>query len=118
MKNSKREEIKVIYDKLYEEIHNVKTIDDYFKVYNLFLKFRGNFQHLIEVECKNNFKTIIPIQYKKYQKLVEKYRVFFVNGLKRENKNKPYSMNNILQKNKAEINTLFQKLVNFNNTNI
>ena len=71
VKNSKREEIYVIYGELINKISDLSTFEEYFDIYNLFLKFTGNYYHLAEVEFKMNGKYVVPVKYSKYYRLIK-----------------------------------------------
>jgi len=109
VKNSKREEINVIYNKLFSDIKTIKSLDDYFDVYNLFLKFSGNYYFLMEMECKENGKYKIPLQYTKYKMFFEKYNKYFPRGINKID-DSPYSKHNVKKDDLIKFNNFFQQL--------
>lgn len=111
IKSSKHEEIKVLYEEIIKRISLVDTLDDYFYLMNLFLKFHGNYNHLQQVEFKITAKkTIIPIQFKKYDRMKEILKKYFLFGMRKKNKGKIYSKDNILKNDEVKYNSLFQKM--------
>ena len=109
VKNSKREEINVIYNKLLNDIKTIKNLDDYFMIYNLFLKFSGNYYFLMEMECKENGKYKIPLQYTKYKKFFEEYDNYFPRGINKKD-DLSYSKHNINKEDLMKLNDCFQQL--------
>lgn len=83
---SKHEEIKIQYDYLSKEILNIKNINDYFKFYNLFLKFKGNVQFVLSVEERATTKHL---------KFIKEYKDFFLYGIKKNKKGIKYIKDNI-----------------------
>jgi len=49
----KQEELFVLYNEIRTKLETLNSLNDYFIIYNLYLKFCGNFQYLLEVECRN-----------------------------------------------------------------
>lgn len=94
---SKHEEIYVQFNYLTSIIDNIKNINDYFNVYNLYIKFRGNIQFVNLVE--ENVLT-------KYKKFLLEYDNFFINGIKKKNKKFGYSKENVYQE---DYNKILQK---------
>lgn len=102
--NQKHEEIEIQYQRLIKDISNISTLDDYFKVYNLYLKYYGNYQHIRMVENKVNDR---------YTNLIKKYDEFFPKGINKKQKNINYRKGNIRKLNDTEkINKCFQQLRN------
>ncbi len=83
---SKHEEIKVQYDYLSREVLNINNMNDYFRFYNLFLKFKGNVQFVQLVEERATTKHI---------DFINTYKDFFLYGIKKKAKNKVYTKDNI-----------------------
>lgn len=102
--NQKHEEIEIQYQKLKENILNISTLEDYFKTYNLYLKFYGNYQHIQMVENKVSDR---------YTSLIKEYDVFFPKGINKKQKSINYRKGNIRNKTDSEkINKCFQHLKN------
>lgn len=106
--NQKHEEIEIQYKKLKKDILHINNMEDYFKLYNLYLKFYGNYQHIRMVEKRVNDK---------YKEFIEAYDKFFPKGINKNDKNKNYCKGNIKNLMDIErINRCFQKLRNKNNS--
>lgn len=102
--NQKHEEIEIQYQKLKNDIMKISTIEDYFKVYNLYLKFYGNYQHINMVENKVNGR---------YTSLIDDYDDFFPKGINKKQKSINYRKGNIRNITDSEkINKYFQQLKN------
>ena len=104
--NHKHYEFHVQYKYLENHILNVKTIEDYYKIYNLYLKFYGNFQHIKMVEGR---------VHDRYEKFIKGFDEFFPKGINKKQKNINYQKCNI--KNMLDvkkINKCYQKLLNRN----
>lgn len=100
--NSKHHEIHIQYQYLKEHIVMVNSLNDYYYIYNLYLKFYGNYQHILMVE-----KNISD----KYKKFIDKYDSFFPKGINKNNSRKSYSKDNVASEtNKQKLNYSFQKL--------
>ena len=111
VKNSKREEIYVIYGELVNKINGFSTFEEYFDIYNLFLKFTGNYYHLAEVEFKVNGKYIVPVKYSKYYRLIKDFGVFFPRGINKLNNRSPYSKTNVKKDDLDKFNKAYQLLL-------
>lgn len=112
VKNSKREEINIIYNKIIEIIKNLNDFKSYFDLYNLFLKFTGNFYHLAEVECKTNGKYSIPLQYSKYYHLIKLIECYIPRGINKKNSKEIYNQENIRKdEDMQKLNSAYQKLL-------
>ncbi|MFR7881424.1 MAG: hypothetical protein ACLU5J_08120 [Christensenellales bacterium] len=95
-------------------IVNIKSFKDYLYYYNLYLKFTGNYQYLIEVECKNGQgKKIIKPQYQNYQNLFQTLINFFPRGKNKKNKNIEYTVNNLPQTDKISLEKSYNELHNY-----
>lgn len=100
--NQKHEEIEVQYKKLQADVSRIANISDYYKLYNLYLKFYGNYQHINMVEKRVNDK---------YTEFISKYDEYFPKGINKNNKNINYCKGNIKNSKDIEkINKCFQKL--------
>lgn len=111
VKNSKHEEIKVLYEEIKRKLQLLESIDDYFEIMNLFFKFYGNYMHLQQVEfAKKSNKYIIPIQFQKYEKISLILKKYFLFGKHKKNKNIEYRRANVLKKDMNDFNLLFQKI--------
>ncbi len=104
--NNKHLEIHIQYKYLKNEIKNVCNLDEYFKIYNLYLKFYGNYQHIQMVEGR---------VHDRYRLFIKEYDEYFPKGINKKQKNLIYQKNNV--KNIADsqkINSCYQRLVNKN----
>lgn len=102
--NEKHLELQVQYKYLKNEIKNMSNLDEYFKIYNLYLRFYGNYQHIQMVEGR---------VHDRYKLFIKEYDEYFPKGINKKQKNLIYQRNNI--KNIADsqkINSCYQKLVN------
>lgn len=61
----------------------LNDFSSYFDLYNLYLKFTGNYYHLAEVEFKINGKYVVPLQYSKYYHLIKFFDGYFPRGIKK-----------------------------------
>lgn len=101
----KHKEIRIQYNYLKEKIKEIKTFSDYLCIYNLYLKFYGNYHHILNVEKKINNKIL---------NFVDKYDEFFPKGIHKKQK-QPYSVQNIKTINDVQrLNKCYQKLKNKN----
>lgn len=108
----KHEEIMIQF-KTVHTLTEIKSFSDYLYFYNLYLKFTGNYQYLIEVECKNGQgKKVIKPQYKKYQNFITEYDKFFPRGKNKKNKNIEYAINNLPKKDKICLERAYYELIN------
>ncbi len=104
--NEKHLELQIQYKYLKNEIKNISNLDEYFKIYNLYLKFYGNYQHIQMVEGR---------VHDRYKLFIKEYDEYFPKGINKKQKNLIYQRNNI--KNiidSQKINSCYQKLVNKN----
>ncbi len=109
----KHEEIMVQY-KMFNNLHKIVSFSDYLYFYNLYLKFTGNFQYLVEVECKNGQgKKVIKPQFSKYQDFIKEYDKFFPRGKNKKNKNIEYKENNLPRKDKISLEKAYYELKNY-----
>lgn len=107
--NKKHEEFHFQYKALLENIKKIKNIDDYYKIYNLYLKFYGNYQHINMVEKR---------VHDRYIKFKDEYDAYFPKGVNKKQKNINYRKNNIKnESDRNKINNSFQKLLNKINNN-
>lgn len=100
----KHEEMDYQYKYLKKNITNVKSFDEYFEIYNLYLKFYGNYQHIKMVEMK---------VHDRYTNFINKHDDYFPKGVNKKQKTKNYQKGNI--KNVGDIqkiNSCYQKLLN------
>ena len=102
--NSKHEEMMYQYKYLKEYILKIKNIEDYFNIYNLFLKFYGNVQFVNLVEGKVLLK---------YFSFVEEFRNMFPSGIKKIKKNEVYGKNNLYDDEYKIIIKLYEKLLKY-----
>lgn len=83
---SKHEELFYQYNYLNSNITKVNNIEQYLYIYNLFLKFNGNFQFVNLVEGKALLK---------YTNFIKKYEKYFPNGIKKIKKREVYKKENL-----------------------
>ena len=82
----------------------IDTIDDYYKIYNLYLKFYGNYQHIKMVEHK---------VHDRYNNFIEKYDNYFPKGVNKNQKSLNYRKGNIKNiVDNQKINKCYQNLIN------
>lgn len=112
VKNSKREEINIIFNKIIEMISELNDFSSYFDLYNLYLKFTGNYYHLAEVEFKINGKYVVPLQYSKYYHLIKFFDGYFPRGINKKNNKLLYQIGNVNDCDLVKFNRCFQKLLN------
>lgn len=113
----KHEEIMYQYNTL-QNIVEIKSFDEYLYFYNLYLKFTGNYQFLINVECKNaEGKKVIKPQYYKYRDFIIKNDKFFPRGKNKKNKNLEYTANNLPEKDKITLEKSYNELLSYVNSN-
>ncbi|CAM4260807.1 reverse transcriptase domain-containing protein [Erysipelothrix aquatica] len=94
--NRKHEELHNLYQTLKEKKEKIETMDDYLFLYNIYLKFSGNYQYLIQVECRGeDGKISVNPRYKKFEKLNNELNILFPRGLKKKKKKTPYSKENM-----------------------
>ncbi len=84
--NRKKMEMKIIHDQLVLLIKEMTDLNSYFVIYNLYLKFYGNYQHINLVEKRVNDR---------YASFKEKYDKYFPKGITKINKLDEYKKNNI-----------------------
>lgn len=103
----KHEETNIQYKYLKKNIILINKLDEYYKIYNLYLRFYGNYQHILMVEKKVQDK---------YDKFIKEYDKYFPKGINKKQKNLNYQRGNI--KNSSDIykiNSCYQDLKNRNN---
>ena len=102
--NKKHEELHFQYKYLEKNILMIDTIDDYYKIYNLYLKFYGNYQHIKMVEHK---------VHDRYNNFIEKYDNYFPKGVNKNQKSFNYKKGNIKNiVDNQKINKCYQNLIN------
>lgn len=111
VKNSKREEIHVLYNEIIDMIHKMSTFEDYLIVYNLYLKFTGNFYHIAEVEFKINGNYVVPMRYSKFYSLIKKADSFFPRGINKKNNKEPYEISNLYKDDLDKFDSCYQMLL-------
>lgn len=100
----KYNEIYIQYSELKKNILKIRNFDEYFEVYNLYLKFYGNYQFIYEVE-----KRIKKI----YRQFVEEYDSYFPKGIHKKDKSLNYKKNNIKNiTDMYKLNSCYQRLLN------
>lgn len=104
--NIKHLELHIQYKYLRDNIVNIRTLDDYFKIYNLYLKFYGNYQHIKMVEGK---------VHDRYGLFIKNFDDYFPKGINKKNKNQNYQKGNIKNiSDNQKINCCYQRLINKN----
>lgn len=104
--NEKHLELQVQYKYLKNEIKNISNLDEYFKIYNLYLRFYGNYQHIQMVEGR---------VHDRYKSFIKEYDEYFPKGINKKQKNLIYQRNNIKNiTDSQKINSCYQKLLNKN----
>ena len=104
--NNKHYEFHIQYEYLKNKISNISSLDDYYKMYNLYLKFYGNFQHIKMVEGR---------VHDRYELFINEYDEYFPKGINKKQKNLNYQKGNIKNiSDNRKINKCYQKLLNKN----
>ena len=104
--NNKHYEFHTQYKYLKNKISDINILDDYYKVYNLYLKFYGNFQHIKMVEGR---------VHDRYELFIDEYDEYFPKGINKKQKNFNYQKGNIKNiSDNQKINKCYQKLLNKN----
>jgi hypothetical protein len=102
--NSKHHEFTIQYDYLKNNIFKIINLDDYYKIYNLYLKFYGNYQHIKMVEGR---------VHDRYDLFVKEYDIYFPKGINKNQKNQIYKKGNIKNiSDSKKINDCYQRLLN------
>lgn len=100
--NSKHHEFVIQYKYLNSNINNIKDINHYFDIYNLYLKFYGNYQHIKMVEGRVNDI---------FENFINKYDNYFPKGINKNNKGEKYTYNNIKRdEDKAKFSSCYKRL--------
>lgn len=103
----KHEEINIQYKYLKKNIILINKLDDYYNIYNLYLRFYGNYQHILMVEKKVQDK---------FEKFIIDYDNYFPKGINKKQKNYNYQRGNIKNiSDSHKINSCYQRLKNKNN---
>lgn len=104
--NNKHYEFHTQYKYLKNKISDINSLDDYYKIYNLYLKFYGNFQHIKMVEGR---------VHERYELFIDEYDEYFPKGINKKQKNLNYQKGNIKNiSDNQKINKCYQKLLNKN----
>ena len=104
--NCKHYEFHTQYKYLKNKIKYINSIDGYYKIYNLYLKFYGNYQHIKMVEGK---------VHDRYNGFIDKYDAYFPKGINKKQKNVNYQKGNIKNiSDSQKLNKCYQKLLNKN----
>ncbi len=104
--NNKHFEFHTQYKYLKHKVKNINSIDEYYKIYNLYLKFYGNYQHIQMVEGR---------VHDRYNLFIDKYDEYFPKGINKKQKNLNYQKGNIKNiSDNRKINKCYQKLLNKN----
>lgn len=104
--NNKHYEFHTQYKYLKNKISDINSLDDYYKIYNLYLKFYGNFQHIKMVEGR---------VHDRYELFIDEYDEYFPKGINKKQKNFNYQKGNIKNiSDNQKINKCYQKLLNKN----
>ena len=101
--NNKHFEFHTQYKYLKNEIKYINTIDDYFKIYNLYLRFYGNYQHIQMVEGK---------VHDRYKNFINEYDKYFPKGINKKQKTLNYQKGNIKNiSDNQKLNKCYQRLL-------
>ncbi len=104
--NNKHFEFHTQYKYLKHKVKNINSIDEYYKIYNLYLKFYGNYQHIQMVEGR---------VHDRYNLFIDEYDEYFPKGINKKQKNLNYQKGNIKNiSDNRKINKCYQKLLNKN----
>lgn len=104
--NNKHYEFHTQYKYLKNKISDINSLDDYYKIYNLYLKFYGNFQHIKMIEGR---------VHDRYELFIDEYDEYFPKGINKKQKNFNYQKGNIKNiSDNQKINKCYQKLLNKN----
>lgn len=107
--DSKHLEFHVQFKYLKKEIKVINSIEEYYKIYNLYLKFYGNYQHIQMVEGR---------VHDRYTSFINEYDTYFPKGINKKSKKSNYQKGNIKNTNDIQkINQCYQKLLNRNKIN-
>ena len=108
----KHEELFCLFEAIIEILHKPEiTIDNYFDLMNIFLKFSGNYIHLCSVQYDSNLSADFkPYTHAKYSDLYYNLLPYFRIGIKKKNSLKPYSMENIQKEDYQVILNQFEDL--------
>ena len=84
----------------------INCIDEYYKIYNLYLKFYGNYQHIQMVEGR---------VHDRYKLFINEYDEYFPKGINKKQKTLNYQKRNIKNiSDNQKLNACYQKLLNIN----
>lgn len=104
--NNKHFEFHTQYKYLKHKVKNINSIDEYYRIYNLYLKFYGNYQHIQMVEGR---------VHDRYNLFVDEYDEYFPKGINKKQKNLNYQKGNIKNiSDSQKLNRCYQKLLNKN----
>ena len=113
----KHEELFSLYEAIITIIHKKDlSFEDYFKLFNLVLKFNGNFIYLCEVQYNGDLKTDGNIYtHQKYALLYRTMMDYFKIGIEKDNKKMPYAIDNIGEDDKTALKEKYQQLLDDKN---
>lgn len=104
--NNKHLEFYTQYKYLKNEVKKINCIDEYYKIYNLYLKFYGNYQHIQMVEGR---------VHDRYKLFINEYDEYFPKGINKKQKTLNYQKRNIKNiSDNQKLNACYQKLLNKN----
>ena len=104
--NNKHLEFYTQYKYLKNEVKKINCIDEYYKIYNLYLKFYGNYQHIQMVEGR---------VHDRYKLFINEYDEYFPKGINKKQKTLNYQKRNIKNiSDNQKLNACYQKLLNIN----
>lgn len=104
--NNKHLEFHTQYKYLKNEVKKINSIDEYYKIYNLYLKFYGNYQHIQMVEGR---------VHDRYKMFINKYDEYFPKDINKKQKSLNYQKRNIKNiSDNQKLNERYQKLLNKN----
>lgn len=108
--NNKHYEFHTQYKYLKNKIKSINNFEEYFKVYNLYLRFYGNYQNIEMVEKK---------VHDRYTLFLKNYDEYFPKGINKKKKNVNYQKGNIKNVlDNQRINKCYQKLKNKNKIDV
>lgn len=104
--NNKHYEFHIQYKYLKNKIKEINSIDEYYKIYNLYLKFYGNYQHIQMVEGR---------VHDRYKLFIDEYDEYFPKGINKKQKKLNYQKGNIKNvSDNQKLNKCYQKLISKN----
>lgn len=101
--NNKHYEFHTQYKYLKSKVKEINSIDEYYRIYNLYLKFYGNYQHIQIVEGR---------VHDRYKLFINEFDEYFPKGINKKHKNLNYQKGNIKNiSDYQKLNKCYQKLL-------